>query len=100
MRSSTLRWRSKGYRVEDRTLRTIGDRLCLRTAGDLQALLPKGLSGRPFTTADIASKADIPRWLAQKMAYCLRNTGAVDTVGKQGNTLLYELRGLQDERAA
>ena len=94
------RWRSKGYLVEDRTLRTIGDRLCLRTADDLLALLPKGLSGRPFTTADIAAKADIPRWLAQKMAYCLRKTGAVDTVGKQGNTLLYELRGLQDVRAA
>jgi len=94
------RWRSKGYRVEDRILRTISDRLCFRTAGDLLALLPKGLSGRLFTTVDIASNADIPRWLAQKMVYCLRKTGAVDTVGKQGNTLLYELRGLQDERAA
>jgi hypothetical protein len=94
------RWRRKGYRVEDRLLRTISDRLFLRTADDLLALLPKGLSGRPFTTADIASKADIPRWLAQKMAYCLRETGAVDTVGKQGNTLIYEPRGLQDVRAA
>ena len=93
-------WRSKGYRVEDRILLTISDRLCFRTAGDLLALLPKELSGRPFTTVDIASNADIPRWLAQKMAYCLRKTGVVDTVGKQGNTLLYELRGLQDERAA
>ncbi len=94
------RWRSKGYRVEDRILRTISDRLCFRTADDLLALLPKGLSRRPFTTADIASKADIPRWLAQKMAYCLHKTGVVDTVGKQGNTLVYELRGLQNERAA
>ena len=60
---------------------------------------PFGMS-EPFTTADIASKADIPHWLAQKMAYCLRKMGAVATVGKQGNTLLYTLRSLQDERAA
>lgn len=93
------RWRSKGYRVEDRTLRCIRDRLRLRTADDLLTLLPSGLPPR-FTTADVAAKADISRWLAQKMAYCLRKTGAVQTAGKQGNALVYIVREGVGERAA
>ncbi len=81
---------SKDYRVEDRRLRSIDGRFELRTAEDLAAMLPAGLA-EPFSTEDIARLAEIPRWLAQKMAYCLRETSAVQVIGKRGNTLLYRL---------
>ncbi|MCA9028419.1 MAG: hypothetical protein KDA86_24620 [Planctomycetaceae bacterium] len=83
------RRRDKGYRVEDRRLTGITDRLELRTCRDLQALLPADLP-QPFSTADIAKHAGVPRWLAQKAAYCLRMTSTARLVGKDGNTLLYE----------
>lgn len=84
------RRRSKDYRVIDRHLRHIVSRLELRTNGHLAGLLPKKLPSA-FTTRDIAERAEIPRWLAQKMAFCLRKTGALNTIGKQRNALLYEL---------
>lgn len=82
------RWRDKGYRVEDRRLTAIVDRRSLRTRADLRALFPKDLP-QPFSTADLARQAGIPRWLAQKAAYCLRTTGAARLEGKSGNALLY-----------
>jgi hypothetical protein len=83
------RWRSKGYRVTDRLLRCVHGRLQLETAADLATLLPAGLA-EPFSTADLARAANIPRWLAQKMAYCLRKTGTLRVTGKQRNAVLYE----------
>lgn len=83
------RRRGRNYRVEDRVLRSIDERWNLRTVEDLTALLPAELPDR-FTTAELADGLEIPRWLAQKMAYCLRQSGAVEMVGKQGNSLVYE----------
>ncbi len=83
------RWyRSKDYTVADRRLVAVRSRHILRTAGDLFELLPAGLE-KQFTTADIARLARIPRSLAQKMAYCLRQTGSVIIAGKRRNTVLY-----------
>ncbi|HUG90107.1 MAG TPA: hypothetical protein VML55_04685 [Planctomycetaceae bacterium] len=82
------RWRSKEYRVDDRLLRRVNSRVRLRTAEDLGALLPAGLPA-PFTTAEISRAAAVPRWLAQKIAYCLRKTGAIAPIGKRRNTILY-----------
>ena len=82
------RRRSKGYRVEDRKLTSLGKRLQLATVDDLLAMLSPQLP-TPFTTADLARTSEVPRWLAQKMAYCLRKTNATRIVGKQGNALLY-----------
>ena len=81
------RWK-KDYRVEDRRLVGINSRHVLRTAADLRRLLPEELPPA-FTTSDLARLASIPRWLAQKMAYCLRHAGAIEPCGKQGNALLY-----------
>lgn len=80
----------KGYRVEDRRLASIVDRLSLRTADDLIAMLPDCLP-TPFSTDDISAGCEIARWLAQKMAYCLRKAGGIQQVGKSGNSLLYEI---------
>lgn len=88
----------KPYRVQDRQLLSVGDRLLLRTAADLRVLLPDNLPDL-FTTADIASCANIPRWKAQKLSYCLRKTGAVVTDGKAGNNILYRIPTVEQKAA-
>tara|TARA_R110000850_G_scaffold158317_7_gene282523 strand:+ start:2153 stop:2947 length:795 start_codon:yes stop_codon:yes gene_type:complete len=84
------RWKGKDYRVTDRVLRSVEDQIAFNTAADLLKLIPGKLPA-PFQTKDLAKAAGIPRWLAQKMAYCLRNTGAIKLVGKEKNALLYEI---------
>lgn len=84
------RWKGKNYRVSDRLLTSIEARHELRSIHDLRRLLPPTLP-TSFTTEDLAQCAKIPRWLAQKVAYCLRKTEAVKLTGKRGHALLYEL---------
>jgi hypothetical protein len=87
------RWRRPGdYQVEDQRLLCIGDRLVLRTPADLIGLLGCELPGR-FDTADLARLLGEPRFAAQRVAYCLRETGAVRVVSKRCNTLVYEVVG-------
>ena len=87
------------YRVEDRRLIKIVSTHSLRTLADLQALLPTTLNS-PFTTADLAREANIPRWVAQKMAYCLRKSGAIESVGKHGRATTYRFPQQKPRRAA
>jgi hypothetical protein len=85
------RWfREKDFRVADRKLLAVRSRHVLQSAEDLCQLLPAGLEAT-FTTADIARLARIPRWLAQKMAYCLRRVGGIVEVGKIRNSVLYSV---------
>lgn len=84
------RFNKPDYKVEDRCLRAVLSKQTFRTAKDLAALLPLALAS-PFDSADLAREADIPRWLAQKMAYCLRRTGAIAVVGKSKNSMLYSV---------
>jgi hypothetical protein len=84
------RRRRPGYAVADRRLVAVRERVTLRGAADLWRLLP----GVPedcggFTTADLAAWLDRPRAHAQRVAYCLRLTGAAVVVGKRGHGLLY-----------
>lgn len=75
--------------VEDQKLLSLDRVLRFRTAGDLLRLLPGDLP-TPFHTANLAEGLNVSRRLAQRIAYCLRKTGAVNQVGKQGNAWLYE----------
>lgn len=88
IRRKPRRWRGKDYRVADRTLRSVAERQTFRTAGDLLTFLPAGLPD-PFTTADVARLAGVPRWLAQKAAYCLRQSGAVTCITQRGRLRVY-----------
>jgi hypothetical protein len=82
------RW--PGYRVADRCLAEIHETTSLVIAGDLWSLLPATCDGRePFTTHDLALKLGRPLSFAQRIAYCLRLTGAAGVVGKTGNRLIY-----------
>lgn len=82
--------RGRNFRVTDRQLRTVMERRRLSTATDLLPFLPDDLP-TPFTTADIAKRAGMPRWLAQKLTYSLRWSGAIEAVGKQRNSVVYEI---------
>ena len=84
------RKRRPGYTVTDRQLGAIHETTSLVHAADLWALLPDGCDGRqPFTTQDLAQQLGRPIWFAQRVAYCLRLTGAARVVGKSGNRLIY-----------
>jgi hypothetical protein len=82
--------RGRNFHIADRRLRAVLDRHRLDDAADLLRYLPVNLP-TPFTTADLARTACIPLWLAQKMTYSLRWAGAIDAVGKQRNSLRYDV---------
>jgi hypothetical protein len=81
------RWR-KGWSIADRRLVRVADRLLFEEADDFARLLPEELPGI-FSTRDLAAASGRPRWLVQKMAFCLRCMGVVEVVGKEGNAFLY-----------
>ncbi len=81
-------WRRRGWVTDERRLLDVVDRRLFETPADIAVLIPSTLI-EPFTTADLASAIGRPRRLAQKMAYCLREMGAVTAVGKKGNAILY-----------
>lgn len=85
------RWRENDFQIEDQRLVKIQRIHRLRGTRDLVGLIPAGLP-KPFHTAHLAEHLEIDRGLAQQVAYCLRKTGAAKQVGKQGNSLLYELK--------
>jgi len=80
------------YVVQDQRLVGIHGCLRLRSAADLVRLVPDALPA-PFHSGHLAAALNAPRRLAQRIAYCLRETGAVTTAGKQGNAWLYEITG-------
>jgi hypothetical protein len=84
------RRRRPGYSVADRRLGEIRETATLATAGDLWRLLPQACDDpAPFTTIELATRLEKPVWFAQRVAYCLRKTGAARVVGKSGNRLVY-----------
>jgi hypothetical protein len=82
------RW--PGYRVADRCLGEVHESTSLVEAGDLWRLLPASfLQTESFTTHELARELGRPLSFAQRVAYCLRLTGAARVVGKTGNRLIY-----------
>jgi hypothetical protein len=83
------RWRRRDHQIEDQKLVAVHETLRLRTTSDLRAIVRCPLP-RPFHTGHLAEGLGVDRWIAQRIAYCFRETGTARAVGKQGNTLLYE----------
>lgn len=83
-------WRRKGWSIVDQRLVDVVGRAVFETAADLCALLPPALP-QPFTNRDLSAALGQPRYIAEKMTYCLRKTGAVEVVEKQGRTLLHAI---------
>jgi hypothetical protein len=83
-------WRRGGFVVEERRLVDVLETVELGSAEDLLGLLPEGMPD-PFTTADLADGLGRSRHLAQEVAYCLRVSGVVETVGRDRRGILYQL---------
>ncbi len=81
--------RGKKYVALDQVLTGVYDSITLHRASDLLALIPTCNLPPVFDTADLAKAIERPRWFAQKVAYCLRQTGLVKPDGKRGNSQLY-----------
>ncbi len=84
------RWRRDDHVVLDQRLTSVGDSVRLQTTADLVALLPASLPKR-FHTGDLARLCEVRRHVAQRIAYALRETGAITAVGKERNSWLYEV---------
>jgi hypothetical protein len=83
------RYRDDDHEVEDQQLVEVHGVHEFRSATDLCRLLPAELP-KQFHTGHIAEGLSVDRWIAQRMAYCLRNAGALKQVGKLGGAWLYE----------
>jgi hypothetical protein len=83
------RWRERDHLVEDQKLVAIRETHTFRTARDLASLLPATMP-KIFDTADMAKALGVQRWIAQRIAYCLRKMNGIASAGKRGNALLYE----------
>jgi hypothetical protein len=81
------RW--PGFRIVDRGLRDVGTTVTLRHARDLWRLIPGDVPAR-FTTVDLAALTGRRMNFAQRVAWCLRTSGAAQAVGKVGNRIIYE----------
>jgi hypothetical protein len=82
------RRRRKPWRVVDRVLVEL---LGARTYGGavgLGSVLPARLED-PFTTLELARTLEIPRDLAQRVAYTLREAGLIDAAGRRGRAVEY-----------
>jgi len=81
-------WRRKGLSIRDRRLIGVLNQYLFTKPTEFLMLLPPELP-RPFSTLELAECIGQPRWLAQKMAYCLRHMGMIKITGKKGNAWLY-----------
>jgi hypothetical protein len=81
-------WRRNGLSIADRCLIKVLSQHLFEEPPDFLSLIPPGMK-EPYSTKELAEGIGEPRWIAQKMAYCLRSMGMLEIVGKNGNSLLY-----------
>ncbi len=84
------RRRERDFQIADQRLLGVIETRVFRTHADLRSLLPASLP-ETFHTGHLATQMRICRSDAQRIAYCLRETGCIRLVGKDGNALLYRL---------
>ena len=85
--------------VADQFLLGRGESFALHAAADLARLLPVPLRAE-FDTAELAADLGVARWIAQRIAYCLREMGAVEAIGKRGNAIRYRPLAARTKRRA
>lgn len=81
-------WRRKGWRIHDRRLVEVVDRVVLAQPADFKRFLPETLPEQ-FTNRDLALAGRYPLYLAQKMTYCLRRMGVIEAVGHRRRAVVY-----------
>ncbi len=80
-------WRRRGWRTFDRRLLRITGAQRFDAPADYLGLLPSELRSG-FDTHSLAQSLRIPRYLAQKMAYCLHSMGLLERE-KRGRGYVY-----------
>jgi hypothetical protein len=81
-------WRRKHWSIYDRRLLDVVQAIPLSTPADFAMLLPTNLPP-VFDSQELASAIHQPRYIAQKMAFCLREMGTLQVLAKRGNALIY-----------
>ncbi|MEC9092957.1 MAG: hypothetical protein VX438_09650 [Planctomycetota bacterium] len=84
------RKRESDFQVQDLELIEIVDRSTINHATDLFSWLPFEKIPREFDSNELADAMNATREEAQRIAYCLRETGAVRLKGKRGRSNLYQ----------
>ncbi len=82
-------WRRGGFVIEERRLVGVLETIEVGAPNELLGLLPPSLPD-PFTTADLADGLGRSRHLGQQVVYCLRVSGAVETVRRDKRGILYQ----------
>jgi hypothetical protein len=82
------RRRGRDFTRDERRLVKVLDSKLFMHPRDMAALIPDCV-GEPFTTNDIAKARSIPKFMAQKMAYCLREMGAIVALGRKKTGIQY-----------
>jgi hypothetical protein len=90
LRRYDRQWRGKRrtWRIVERRLLSVLERFVFEAPHDLWQLIPPMLPD-PFDTSHLASALGHSRWFAQKIAYCLRQSGVIAAIGKKGNSVVY-----------
>ncbi len=83
------RRRRPGYRVLDRVLVEVFSTVRIDRPLDLWRLVESVALPETFTTRDLARSLDRPLPFAQRVAYCLRQSGAAELRGKRRNLRVY-----------
>lgn len=81
-------WRRGGWIIHEKRLLKVLDCHSFTESAQLASLLPESLP-TPFTTAELAACAGLPRRLAGQMIYSLREMGQIQVQGKRGRAWLY-----------
>jgi hypothetical protein len=84
-------WRRHGFVIEERRLVSVVDSIEFASPDDLLTLLPNDLPS-PFSTKDLADGLGRSRHLAQEVSYCLRESGVIETIGRDRRGYLYRVR--------
>ena len=87
------RRRENDFIIEDQKLIEIHGSIRLASANDLWRLLGQLDLPSPFHTGHLGDQLGAKRWVAQRVAYVMRQTAAIRVVGKQGNAVLYARGG-------
>lgn len=85
---TTRKRRWKDWEVHERRLIEVFDHVTFHHPGDFLAAIPSALE-EPFTTAALARAIGRPRRVAQQIAYCLREMGALTAIDRKRSGILY-----------
>lgn len=80
-------WRRGHWSIADRRLLEVMSSQYFEHPADYMHLLPADLPN-PFTHRQLAIAMRAPIWTSTRMSYCLRKMGCLESVGKQGRSLL------------